>query len=137
LLALNFLKSDGSYARIKAINMSVYVDRECRQVAKVIRFGDVKQGAPYRFQIYLRNELNVNVTVHFRTENWNPPEAKHYVFCYWDAENSTLKPNEIKAVNITIYVYPLIRKFEYKEFSFDIIIAGEKTSCPTFPPLKR
>ena len=126
----------GSYARVEAINVGVYADRECEQPIGKIEFGEVEQGAPYKFKVYLRNELDVNITVHFKTENWKPPEAKYYVFCYWDAENSTLKPNEIKAANITLYVYPLIRKFEYREFSFDIIIVGEE-NCLTSPPLKR
>jgi len=116
----------GSYAWVEAINVGVYADKECKQSIEKIEFGEVKQGTPYRFKIYLRNELSVDIIVHFKTENWNPPEAKYYVFCYWDAENSTLKPNEIKVVNITLYVYPLIRKFEYREFSFDIIIFGKK-----------
>ena len=126
----------GSYARVEAINIGVYADKECKRPIGKIEFEEVKQGTPYKFKIYLRNELDVNITVHFKTKNWNPPEARYYVFCYWDAENSTLKPNEIKAANITLYVYPLIRKFEYREFSFDIIIIGEE-NCLTSPPLKR
>ena len=136
LVAITSLHLKGSYAQIRTINVGVYADSECKQPIRTIWFGEVKQGTPYKFKIYLRNELDVNITVHFKTENWKPPEAKYYVFCYWDAENSILKPNEIKAANITLYVYPLIRKFEYREFSFDIIIVGEE-NCLTSPPLKR
>ncbi len=127
LIALTLPKGRVCRIKVVGLNVGVYLDAGCESPVRIIKISNVKQGVPYKFKVYVRNEVNEDVRLHLETRDWNPPDAEHYVFCYWDRENCTLKPNEVKSASIIVYVFPLIRKFEYKGyFDFELVIVGEK-----------
>jgi len=107
---------------IKSVNIAVYLDVNCTQIASEIDWGVIPVGGYSQAQVYLKNEGNVPIDVNFTTADWLPLEAEQYLSLTWDLGNTTLLPDEVRGIVLSLTVS--LDTHDIREFSFVIIIEG-------------
>jgi len=107
---------------IKAVSVSIYSDRSCKNPLTSIDWGFLNPGSTKNINIYVKNTGNTVVTLSLSTENWNPEYASKYFSLTWNYKGQKLLPGKVLGLTLTLSISPNIS--EVSRFNFDIIIAG-------------
>jgi len=105
------LTSSGS---VKSINVEVYFDSLCTQVANSLDWGTPGPGDIFNKTVYIKNSGTVPVNLSLMTSSWTP--------LVWDSEGATVGAGQVLPVVLTLTVFDTITGIT--EFSFNIIIEG-------------
>lgn len=115
----NSISSSGA---VKAIDVMVYSDADCKNVLSSIDWGILEPGESKNLTYYVRNEGNSAVTISLLTENWNPLNAAEYIDLNWNYEGQSIVPEGVIEVTFTLVVSSSVEGIT--DFSFDIVIIG-------------
>jgi len=107
---------------IKGVGLGVYWDPECTNATSSLEFGLLAPGSSKIFDLYLRNEGDLDLTLNMTAENWDPAEATNYMTLTWNREGQQVSPDEVIGFVITLSVSEDIQGIS--SFSLDIIISG-------------
>lgn len=107
---------------IRGVGLGVYWDPECTNATSSLDFGLLTPGSSRDFDLYLRNEGDLDLNLSMTSENWDPANATDYLTLTWDREGQQIIPDEVIACVITLYVSEDIEGIS--SFSLDIIVSG-------------
>lgn len=113
------LTSSGS---VKSINVEVYFDSLCTQVANSLDWGTPGPGDIVNKTVYIKNSGTAPVKLSLMTSSWTPVEAANYITLVWGSEGATVGAGQVLPVVLTLTVFNTITGIT--EFSFNIIIEG-------------
>jgi len=113
-----------SSGTIKAINVEVFWDLNCTDIASSIDWGMLEKGEQKNTTLYVKNTGNTVLILSLTTQNWTPTNATDYITVSWNLENATISVNKVLQADITIRVLPSVTGFS--NFSFDIVITGSE-----------
>ncbi len=119
LAASKSLSSSGS---VKSINVEVYWDVECTQIADAIDWGLPVPGDTVNRSMYVKNSGNAPLNLSLTTASWTPTEAESYLFPSWNGEGLSIDANEVMMVTLTLEVSEDVTGIT--DFSFTTIIEG-------------
>jgi hypothetical protein len=112
-----------SVGTLKAIGIEVYWDEGLTDKVTTIKWGVLVPGAKETCTIYVSNEGNFPLTLHFSASNWNPPSASNYLTLTWNYINGrTINAGEAVEVTLTLAVSESI--VGINNFNFDITAEG-------------
>jgi len=110
---------------VKTIGCEVYSDANCTKPLTEIKWGTFDPGGSNSTFIYLKSTSNINITLDFYTQNWNPQNVKNYITLTTDYKNSTqISPNEVIKIKLTLKISYSIEGIT--TFSFDIVITASE-----------
>lgn len=107
---------------IRGVGLGVYWDPECTNATSSLDFGLLTPGSSRDFDLYLRNEGDLDLNLSMTSENWDSANATDYLTLTWDREGQQIIPDEVIACVITLYVSEDIEGIS--SFSLDIIVSG-------------
>ena len=109
---------------VKGIGVSLYQNRECTISLSSIPWGFIEPGETNDYIMYARNEgdYNMYLTLDIDDDSWIPTEASNYLVLSWDYDNSTIIPDDVVEITLSLYCDPSVTGID--TFSFDIIITG-------------
>jgi len=107
---------------IKGVGLGVYWDPECTNATSSLEFGLLASGSSKNFDLYLRNEGDLDLNLNMTSENWDPAEATDYLTLTWNREGQQISPDGVMGCVITLSVSEDIEGIG--SFSLDIIISG-------------
>lgn len=107
---------------VKTLGVGVYWDENCSRPVTAIEWGLIDPGSAKNVTIYVVNEGKVPVTINFKTENWDPADARSYMNLTWNYSGDQILPNEKLEVLLTLTVSADIDGIS--NFSFDIVITA-------------
>lgn len=113
-----------SSGRIKAIGVGVYTNLACTSECHSINWGELKPGDLAGSNVYIKNIRNTNFTLTMNTTAWEPIIAETYLTFDWNYSGVVLEPDQVIAVQMTLYVNPSIGDVD--TFSFDINITAKE-----------
>ena len=113
------LSSSGS---VKAINVEVYWDFDCTQVADVIDWGVPGPGDTVNRNMFVKNSGNSPMNLSLTIASWTPAEAESYLFPSWDGEGVSVASGEVVEVILTLEISEDVTGIT--DFSFTVIIEG-------------
>jgi len=113
-----------SSGKIKAVNVEVFLDQNCTDIASSIDWGMLEKGEQKTTVLYVKNTGNTPLTLSLTTQNWTPTNATTYIKVSWNLENATITADQVLQVDITMSVLPSVSGFT--DFSFDIVITGSE-----------
>ena len=107
---------------IKGVGLGVYWDPECTNASSSLDFGLLAPGSSKNFNLYLRNEGDLDLNLSMTSENWDPAGAIDYLTLTWNREGQQISPEGVIGCVITLSVSEDIQGIS--SFSLDIIISG-------------
>lgn len=107
---------------VKGVGLGVYWDLECTNATSSLDFGLLASGSSKNFDLYLRNEGDLDITLSMTSENWDPANAADYLTLSWNREGQQIGPDGVMGCVITLSVSEDIQGIS--SFSLDIIISG-------------
>jgi len=107
---------------IKGVGLAVYWDLQGTNATSSLEFGQLEPGSSKNFDLYLRNEGDLDINLSMTSENWDPANAPDYLTLTWNREGQQVRPDEVIAFVITLSVSENIQGIS--SFSLDIIISG-------------
>jgi len=107
---------------IKGVGLGVYWDLQCTNATSSLEFGLLEPGSSKNFDLYLRNEGDLDLNLSMTSENWDPAEATNYLTLTWNREGQQISPDGVIGCVITLSVSEDIQGIS--SFSVDIIISG-------------
>lgn len=113
-----------SSGRIKAIGVGVYTDIDCTEECVAIDWGTLNPGDLAGSDVYIKNTKNTNFTLVMNTTDWIPEIAEGYLTFDWNYSGVVLEPEDVIAVQLTLFVSPSIEDVD--TFSFDINIVAKE-----------
>lgn len=119
LTAQWYMRGTGS---IRGVGLGVYWDPECTNATSSLEFGLLTPGSSKDFDLYLRNEGDLDLNLSMTSENWDPSNATDYLTLTWNREGQQISPDEVIACVITLSVSEDIQGIS--SFSLDIIVSG-------------
>jgi len=119
--------------------IEAYWDQNLTNKTGNIQWGTTYPGGSYSSTIYLRSVSNVETLWQLTSENWTyfdssdkiapqPYTSSQPMILAWNYDNAIIRPNEIRAVVLTLFVSGSTDFIEYliryniRRFSFDILI---------------
>lgn len=105
---------------IVAIGAEVYKDVNCTQPLSQFEWGFVEPNETAYQVCYIKSTSNVNSTLTFTIENWNPENSSNYLTLSWNYDNSTLQPNEVIEVTFSLRVDSEINQAGHFSFCHDL-----------------
>jgi len=121
-----------SFGTIRTLGVQGYWDKNLENKTETFDWGTIWPGASKNVTIYLRSISNIETTLYLNTTNWNPTNISDYVNLTWNYDETTIRPNEIIGVTLTLsasssysFILYLIAN-DVKQFSFDIIISTQE-----------
>lgn len=105
---------------IGSFSFNVYQDPQCAISLNHINWGVLYPNETKTYTVYLKHDAKINLKCTMETRNWNPSEAVNYISLSWNLEGETIKPLQVLAANLTLYVSENIENVT--SFSFDIVI---------------
>ncbi len=133
-----------SLGTIKTIGVEAYWDRNCENETKEVKWDTAWPGSSQNVTFYLRSISNIETTLNLAAMNWSffdkdkivvqpPTNISEYMNLSWNYNGTTVHPNEITQVTLTLsasssksFITYLISN-EVREFSLDIIITTSKS----------
>lgn len=122
LSSLQTSRTVSNTGAVKAIGVSLYNNTECTIPLSSINWGFMEPGETKNYTMYARNEGDYNIYLTLGTNSWSPTEASNYLVLSWDYDNSTIIPNDVEEITLSLYCDPSVTGID--TFSFDIIITG-------------
>ena len=119
LTTRKILSSTGS---VKTINVEVYWDLDCTQVASSLDWGSPKPGDVIYRTIYIKNTGSVPMTLHLNCSGWNPSGVEKYLMVSWDRQGAILNIDEVVQAILKLSVSSTVSGIT--DFSFNIVIEG-------------
>lgn len=107
------------------IEIDIFSDAACTLMISSVDWGEVEAGGSVDNVIYLKNVGDQGVYLSLMTENWSPSEASDDMQLFWDYDDSTIDPDEVLQVTLTLAVNSNIKGID--SFGFDIVIIGSAT----------
>jgi len=124
LASIQTSRTVSSTGEVKAIGVSLYQNIECTNPLSSIPWGLIGPGETKYYVMYARNEgdYNIYLTLDIAEDSWSPTEASKYLVLSWDYNNSTIIPNKVVKITLSLYCDPSVTGIDI--FSFNIIITG-------------
>jgi len=107
------------------IEIDIYSDAACTQLINSITWGEIEAGGSVDKEIYVKNNGDQGVYLSLLTQNWTPSEAADDMQLLWDYDDSTINPNEVMKITLTLDVSSNIQGID--TFAFDIVLVGSAT----------
>lgn len=117
-----------SAGRIKAVGCEVFADPGTTIVLTEIDWGLMSPGDLSGVMSYIKNTRNTPFNLTLTTENWSPTNAANYLTLEWNYTGQVLQPGDVLAVQITLFVDPLIQDVDV--FSFYIVVTATEVAQP-------
>lgn len=115
---------------IKTVGVEAYWDPNCENKMETIDWGTVWPKSSQNVTLYIRSVSNVKTTLNLTTSNLNPVELSDYLNISWNYDGTTLNPNEVIPVTLSLsfttddrFVQYLINN-DVADFSVDIYIVA-------------
>ncbi|MCW4016736.1 MAG: hypothetical protein NWF06_10235 [Candidatus Bathyarchaeota archaeon] len=93
-----------SLGTIKTIEVEAYEDANCGTAKEMFDWGELMPGNISTQLVYIKSVSNFVVTLNLNLTDWSPPEISEYITITWDYNGTTLKPNDVIPIAITISV---------------------------------
>jgi hypothetical protein len=122
---LSSSRSVQSFGTVKAVNIAVYWDSNCKNATSTINWGMLSPGEIKNVTIYLRNEGNVALRLNLTTQNWSPLNASNYIKLVWNREGQTIYAGSVITATLTLSISQGI--VGITNFSFDITLSGTES----------
>lgn len=108
---------------VASVDLVVYQDTEGTRILETLDWGTIFPGQDLTQVIYVMNNGNVNMTLHFETANWNPSTASGHISMNWDLPSDNLiSPGTIAPIQISLSVSNDIQNIQ--AFTFNILLTG-------------
>jgi hypothetical protein len=107
---------------ITAVNLGVYSDSACTQIATALNVGTLNPGNTATQTIYIKNTGNVPETLTMTTNNWNPASASTSLTLTWNRQNTVLTAGQI--IQATLTLTAAANTGSLTTFSCDVTITG-------------
>jgi hypothetical protein len=108
---------------VASVDLVVYQDTEGTRILETLDWGTIFPGQDLTQVIYVMNNGNVNMTLHFETANWNPSTASGHISMNWDLPSDNLiSPGAIAPIQISLSVSNDIQNIQ--AFTFNILLTG-------------
>lgn len=104
------------------VEIDVYADSACTTPLSSIVWGEIIAGGSVHRTVYIKNNGDSGVILSLGTESWSPSSADDYMSLSWNYDGSTLLPNQVKQITISLSVSATCP--EMSSFGFDIVIVG-------------
>lgn len=119
---LNTSKTLTSTGQVNSINVEVYWDRECTQVARHVEWGNIEPGESIEKTIFIKNNGDAPMTLHMYSSSWDPAVAEICITLTWDKQGATIFADEVLEAMLILIVSDL--NTVVTDFSFNIVIEG-------------
>ena len=107
---------------ITTVNLGVYSDVDCTQIASALNVGALNPGGTATQTVYIKNTGNVPETLTMTTNNWNPTNAPTYLTLSWNRQNTVLNAGASIQATLTLTEAP--NTGTLTTFSCDITLTG-------------
>jgi hypothetical protein len=107
---------------ITAVNLGVYSDSACTQIATALNVGTLNPGNTATQTIYIKNTGNVPETLTMTVNNWNPTSASTSLTLTWNRQNTVLNAEE--SIQATLTLTAAANTGSLTTFSCDVTITG-------------
>ena len=87
---------------INAVNLGVYSDSGCTQVATALNVGALNPGGTGTQTVYIKNTGNVPETLTMAASNWNPSNATSSLTLTWNQQNTVLPAGQSIQATLTL-----------------------------------
>ena len=129
-----------SLGTIKTLGVEAYWDPDLKNKTETIDWETIWPGTSKNVTLHIRSISNIETTLELRTANWTfrdsnnrtvagPSDSSPYMNLTWNYNETTVRPDEIVQVTLTLsvddssdFIEFLIAK-DVKAFSLDIIIS--------------
>jgi hypothetical protein len=102
--------------------IGVYQDSGASNPLTSLSWGTLTPGGSQNVVCYIKNEGSTATTLSMESSNWNPTSASNYLGLSWDYDGSSIAPDAVVQVTLTLSVASNIDGIT--SFSFDITIIG-------------
>jgi len=123
-----------SLGTIITLGVEAYWDQNLTNKTQTINWGTIYLGSTQNATLYIRSISNIETTLNLNTTNWNPTNLSNYMNLTWNYNGTTIHPNQVIQVTLTLSAPPSISFIQYlitndiKQFNFDIIISTKEYS---------
>lgn len=124
-LTQSWIKIPGK-GKVKKIGVEAYWDSELTQIIDLIDWGLIGPNESLTKDIYVQNLGNVNASLSFFVNNWNPINASNYLTISWNGTGILLEPMQAKLVTLKLSATKDLNAEIFPSFSFDITILGSQ-----------
>ena len=87
---------------LTTVNLGVYSDIDCTQIALALNVGALNPGSTATQTIYIKNTGNVPETLTMTVNNWNPTNATTSLTLSWNRQNTVLTAGQIIPATLTL-----------------------------------
>ncbi len=105
-------------------DIGVYTDITCTTPLSAVNWPALQAGASSNKIIYIRNNVDRDVTLELSTKNWSPPAASVYLTLRWNYANQVLKPKQVITLTITLDVAPNIL-VDLADFTYEMVVTAK------------
>jgi hypothetical protein len=119
LLSAQYMTS--STGIVASVDLAVYQNSSGTQNLTTLNWGTICPGQGITQVIFVKNNGNVNVTLHLEAINWHPSAASRYITVNWDfTQGDIIMANVITPIQISLSVSAVIQNIQ--TFNFDILL---------------
>lgn len=117
-----------SLGNIQTLGVQTYWDISLKNKTETVDWGTIQLGVSNNVTLYIQSISNFETTLHLNATNWDPPNISNYMSLSWNYNGTTIYPDEIIQVTLTLtasssnaFLIYLINS-DIKQFSFNIVI---------------
>lgn len=119
---IQYEQSISTTGTIHTVGVNIYSDIALANELTTIDWGLQEPGNTVTKTMYVQNTGSTPVTLYFYTSNWMPSTAQDYMTLDWNYDGSTIAPNSVKQISLTLAVSSTISGIT--NFSFDITVVA-------------
>ena len=93
-----------STGSLRTIGVEIYWDQNSENRTESINWSDVWLGSSKNVTLYIRSVSNYKITLDLQVTNWSPSILSEYASLSWDYNGTTINPNEIIEVTLTLSI---------------------------------
>jgi hypothetical protein len=122
LSTIGVLGTPRGSGRVRAVNVSVYLNPSCTVSCSSINWGNINPGSAVTKTIYIKNLGSTTLSLQLSTINWNPRKAMSLITLSWNLDNYRLSAGQ--AVPATLTLTAASNMGSLRDFSFVVVITG-------------
>jgi hypothetical protein len=119
------LSSAGSIQIQTTPDIGIYSDPGCTTPLTSLEWGTLEPGGSQTYNLYIKNEGDMALTLALQTSNWSPASATTYIHLDWDYSGGSISVGSLVPVTLTLSVDSGITGIT--DFNFDITIVGNSS----------